>query len=847
MRAILLGPFGSMGILNMKLRIMCMEDMVLEIFFGCLALIRIVTSSAPYEIWGAMASVIASFFIGLVTTILVCDGGLQCFCCRSKPIGGSLCGNGFFSRIISDKELIDMLNVTNQIGIAMSLITVISEMLTFFDNEEKQKAAMKFPDHIDTLHLHEYYTEMHNAVVMICIQFFITIPWRVFACRVTRGVLDAIEIVELLKFKTSYSSDALRVLLPETGITNGVSLAHESDIPRIAELYCESFRDLFQHIGLDPEAGPEIIESLWRTRGRTALLRWLNRVGVIRNDEGVIVAMLSLQLPGDMAAYDNYVDIHDNNIYSSLEEGSTSGASASPSLLSDDELPCSNSSNNLILYQHYSQRISTIRTTSPTSASTSSSTTLDHSSSSMLNVNIESLDESINTPYYRWLAPEFVHMCCMNAFRFRYKHAIITDHVCTPGEAYVDFICVDNKIKHTGIGTRLMKWAEQSAEKLECGRIALSVWGADSSCGEFYAMLGYHHSEYKTDYASYLLLQIIFCFSNRFFDFEKSIGQESGRAIQSSRFGFVSEHVMGGSSHKYDAAAGRGNMDSSTRSGSSVSSGGSSSSEGTTWGDRFNIFKRRFGRRYNNLQLHPLHADGSNSSSEIDEESKYAQNGRPAGGVGNGEVSTTGGYSKSNGWENSKDKHQSQSRRGHHVESQTSIKISTSNPILNQMKDHRKVLPPVSNAVKGSSYDESKDINANIQTADRKDARENAKESCPTKDKIDVDAAFSTSLISESSISLTASDISLEANQGISTSTIESVEDTLGHTKAPASMVDSIDVELTEVVEKDANSNIDQSIELQNSFIIISESTQHNMAEGLKPFVRKHLTGLNEE
>jgi GNAT superfamily N-acetyltransferase len=388
---------------------------------------------------------------------------------------------------LSDKELIDMLNITNQIGIAMSILTIISECLTFADASEHNKAAMDLPDRID-IGMHRY-KEAHNAIVVIVIQIFVTIPWRIFACRVTRGVMDAIECVETLKFKASYGSDALRILLPDTGLMHGVGLAHESDIPRIAELYCESFRELFSHIGLDPAVGPEVIESQWRAKGRTTMLRWLNRVGVIRNESGIIIAMLSLQLPGDVAAYERAMQ--EMSVYSSLQNMDESSRDMD--------------------------------------VSTASSCLYDRES------------ELSEPAYTRCCAPEFFHLCLINAFRFRYKHAILTDHVCTPGEAYVDFLCVDEKMKNSGIGTRLMKWAEQSAEKLGCGRIALSVWGPDRSCGSFYETIGYRDSEHRSDYITFLMLQIIFCFRNRFFDYEKPLGQESGIAIHSSKYGFTSD------------------------------------------------------------------------------------------------------------------------------------------------------------------------------------------------------------------------------------------------------------------------------------------------------------------
>ena len=85
---------------------------------------------------------------------------------------------------------------------------------------------------------------------------------------------------------------------------------------------------------------------------------------------------------------------------------------------------------------------------------------------------------------------EFFTLGLFGAFRFRYKHTIICDHVCPPGEAYVDFLCITEEARRNGVGTRLMHWAEQSAEKLGCGRIALSVWELNKEAQLFYERLG---------------------------------------------------------------------------------------------------------------------------------------------------------------------------------------------------------------------------------------------------------------------------------------------------------------------------------------------------------------------
>jgi hypothetical protein len=82
------------------------------------------------------ASLIASTSLALITSILVLDGGLQCFCCRSKPIFTSLrfFGPDSFD-YISDKALIKLFSIFSQIGILMALVTVVTESMTFADTE----------------------------------------------------------------------------------------------------------------------------------------------------------------------------------------------------------------------------------------------------------------------------------------------------------------------------------------------------------------------------------------------------------------------------------------------------------------------------------------------------------------------------------------------------------------------------------------------------------------------------------------------------------------------------------------------------------------------------------------
>lgn len=220
-----------------------------------------------------------------------------------------------------------------------------------------------------------------------------------------------------------------------------MDLANEKDLPALAKLYCESFSSLFEHIGLKKDCGPAIIESQWRSRGKLVLSRWLGRVGVIRNEVGEVVGALSLQLPGDAAAYES------------------------------------------LMYRSCSDAYDVLNPLDTSSVSIVSSHPLD---SSLSHLEEGSEEDEVPSP----IPPEFYSLGLFSAIRFRYKHAIICDHVSPPGEAYVDFLCVGKPSRRAGVGSRLLRWAEQSAEKLGCGRIALSVWGLDQEAQLFYERLG---------------------------------------------------------------------------------------------------------------------------------------------------------------------------------------------------------------------------------------------------------------------------------------------------------------------------------------------------------------------
>ena len=157
---------------------------------------------------------------------------------------------------------------------------------------------------------------------------------------------------------------------------------------------------------------------------------------MVRDETGKVVAALSLQLPGDVAEYEQLA----------------------------------------FCYKHHYEPV-LLNPTSPLPkvSRTASGRTVS------------------NTPSpkkYCCLSPEFYSLGLLNSYRFKYKHAIISEHVCIPGEAYIDFLCVDQAERREGSGRRLVKWAEQSAEKLGCGRIAASVWGEHKVTRAFYSNLG---------------------------------------------------------------------------------------------------------------------------------------------------------------------------------------------------------------------------------------------------------------------------------------------------------------------------------------------------------------------
>lgn len=447
MRPILLGPFGSMGSMNNKLRTICIEDMMIESFLSLTGVVRVIMANTEYEYWGAVMSLTSYVCIAIITSILVLDGGFQCFSCRKAPV--CVTPLSCCTRWFSDHMLVRIFFMTNQIALLASFVAIITEAITLADPNEHHQTIVDLPVEVGTF---TKVMERDNAIAVIIIQVFISIPWRVYTLRVVKGVLDAIYCTEVLQFPANYSSECLRKLLPDVGLLYGVDLAREADLPTMAAIYYTSFQPLFEHMGLPSDCGPEYIISLWRSQGPKRLQRWLNRVGVIRNEVGVVVGLLALQLPGDVAAYEQ-------------------------AMLHDDAIP-----------------------------------------------------PPLTTHTFAFRM--------FNLFRFRYKHAILRDHVCTPGEAYVDYLCVDPSSRQSGVGSRLIQWAEHCAEYLGCGYVALNIWNGHKKAFAMYLQLGYQINDDKSDCFTYHMHQLLFGTNEVFYDMDKELKHKKGYTIKSNLYGY---------------------------------------------------------------------------------------------------------------------------------------------------------------------------------------------------------------------------------------------------------------------------------------------------------------------
>jgi hypothetical protein len=63
---------------------------------------------------------------------------------------------------------------------------------------------------------------------------------------------------------------------------------------------------------------------------------------------------------------------------------------------------------------------------------------------------------------------------------------------------------------------------------------------------------GYVQTDDRTDVVSYFIVQTIFCWKNRFYDYEKALGQSKGLAIRSAKYGFTSDLISDNNSSNGD-------------------------------------------------------------------------------------------------------------------------------------------------------------------------------------------------------------------------------------------------------------------------------------------------------
>lgn len=63
---------------------------------------------------------------------------------------------------------------------------------------------------------------------------------------------------------------------------------------------------------------------------------------------------------------------------------------------------------------------------------------------------------------------------------------------------------------------------------------------------------GYEQIDDRTDIVSYFIVQTTFCWKNRFYDYEKSLGVSKGLAIRSAKYGFTSDLVSDHDSNSGD-------------------------------------------------------------------------------------------------------------------------------------------------------------------------------------------------------------------------------------------------------------------------------------------------------
>jgi len=414
--------------------------------------------------------------------------------------------------------------------------------------------------------------ERHQAIYIIILQLLVSIPWRLYTMSVSKGVLDAIHITEELDFRCTYGADALKMLQSRTGIINNVDMARKSDLNDVCALQYQAYSKIYAYMGIPREKGPSFMQSQWRSRGKAVMKKFLGRVGLVRDTTGRTVSALYLQLPGDVAALescpaDSTDSIDDNWLITfpgstpltstipipSVNESSQTQTARDRNAPSDspNPLPSASVSASASPYPYPEP--------SPTPSSPSPDRDRTHFTQSITNIIetvatfIANLILSIIFMRINWtrlgLYDPVAKLGPIPYIFYRLRYVILSDHTCAPGEAYIEFISTCENARSLGAGTKLLKWAEQSAEALGCGRITLTVEGDNVKAKALFERLGYKVTRNSTDIFSICWFYLLFGTKKGFYEMEKPLGQEQGFAVYSNFFGFTAQKLDSLSRH----------------------------------------------------------------------------------------------------------------------------------------------------------------------------------------------------------------------------------------------------------------------------------------------------------
>lgn len=142
------------------------------------------------------------------------------------------------------------------------------------------------------------------------------------------------------------------------------------------------------------------------------------------------------------------------------------------------------------------------------------------------------------------IGPEFIFLGFYRGYIYRYKQAILNDHICVPGESFVEFICTLKGREGSGARTKLMQWASKSAEKLGCGTIRLTVMGDTPASKERFERDGFEVCKSWTDPIAVFIMRFVFGIKeNCYFEMEKPLGIDAGVAIHANAYGFTNDRI----------------------------------------------------------------------------------------------------------------------------------------------------------------------------------------------------------------------------------------------------------------------------------------------------------------